>query len=95
MSIAITYFIPPNGEKRQGELSRIHAEDEAWFKANGAKLSAEELPGGDIVVYADIGIVTDDGEPDEVIEISGGRDCYATMAALRKQCEAAFSGAVS
>lgn len=87
MSINATYYERPHGKKRFMTITRIHPEDELWFKAHGAKLSTEELTTGDIVVYADIGMRTQEGEEVEAIEISGTRDSYETLTALRKQCE--------
>ncbi len=85
MSIEAILFIPPNGQQQVIQVTQISPDDEAWFKDNNAKLSMEEIP-GHTVVYADIGLVCE-GEPEEAIELSKGRTCIETMAALRKQCE--------
>lgn len=87
MSIEATIFITPSGRQEKITVMNITPEDEAWFKANGAKLSVEELSTGDMVAYADIGMRTREGEEVEAIEVSGSRNCSDTLAALRKQCE--------
>lgn len=83
-----TVFVPPNGEQQEITITKIRAEDREFFEKHGVKISMEEL-GGQNVVYADTGKVTD-GEPDELIEISHGRSCEDTLYALRAACERRF-----
>ncbi len=85
MSIAVTMFIPPNGKREVIQVTKVRPEDEAWFIASSAKLSMEEV-GGDVVMYADVGLMCQ-GEPEEAIELAGGRSCEDTLSALRAQCE--------
>jgi hypothetical protein len=87
MSIEATLFVPPNARREQITITKINPEDSQWFKDNGAKISLEEISTGDVVVYADIGMRTEEGDEVEAIEVSGTRTCTETMAALRKQCE--------
>lgn len=87
MSIEATLFILPNGQQRSITITKVTPEDEAWFKANAAKLSLEELRTGEVVMYADIGMRTREGDEVEAIEVAGSRTCSETLAALRKQCE--------
>lgn len=91
MSIRAKIYLPPNGEVKFIDLTEINEEDEAWFVQHEAKLSFEQLLNGQIVAYADIGLVDEDGEPEEAIEISWDRSCRDTMADLRVQCEGMLS----
>jgi hypothetical protein len=83
----VTIYKRPDGRQEVIDCTHIHDEDAAWFKANNVHISMEDI-GGQFAVYADMGKVDEDGEPDELIELSGNRDCFETMTALRKQCEA-------
>ena len=83
--LEVTLFQKPDGRQKSVFVRDIRLEDAAWFIKNNAIISMEEI-GGDMVLYADIGLEFHD-EPDEVIEISQGRTCEDTFAALRKQCE--------
>lgn len=85
-SIDCTYFMLPNGKRVESKINNIYEEDAAWFKANNAKMSAEQLRDGELVIYADVGIV-EDGDPIEAIELSMGRSCEETCHALRLQAE--------
>lgn len=87
MSIEATLFVPPNGRQEKTVITKINPEDSQWFKDNDAKISLEEISTGDVVVYADIGMRTIEGDEVEAIEVSGSRTCHETMAALRAQCE--------
>lgn len=87
MGIKATLYIPPNGQKKEIELTDINENDELWFVENNAKLSCEQLFEDRNVIYADIGLKDEEGEPLEGIEISFGRSCRETLAALRVQCE--------
>lgn len=64
----VTQYIRPNGEKRVLDVTKIHKEDEEWFLNKKAKLSVEDT-GAYIILYADIGIKNDEGEPDEAIVV--------------------------
>lgn len=87
MGIKATLFIPPNGREQEIIITEINEADELWFVENNAKLSGEELMNGQQVIYADVGLKDEEGEPLEGIEISQGRSCRETIAALRVQCE--------
>lgn len=83
-----TVFIPPHGRSEVIDLKNIRPEDEDYFVAHNIAISLEQLA-GEIIVYADIGDVDEDGEPVELIEFSQGRSCEDTLTALRKLCEGA------
>lgn len=83
--IEATLYQRPNGATKTIEVHNIYIEDEAWFKANGAKLSMEDHA-GTFIVYADVGLTHPEGDPIEAIEFSAGRTCEDTMQALRTQC---------
>lgn len=83
-----TLYKQPFGRTQEIDISEIDDSDAEWLEANGVKISLEEI-GGVFVVYGDIGHKTEDGEPDEIVEISQGRTCRQVMAALRQACEKA------
>ena len=81
----VTIFVKPDARKHAVTVTNILPEDAAWFRSKGALVSMEDL-GGEMAIYADIGLAVD-GEPEEAIELSCGRSCKETFSALRKQCE--------
>lgn len=83
--LEVTLFQKPDARQTKLIVRDIYPEDAAWFIANKAFISMEKIR-GNTVIYADVGLEFD-GEPDEVIEISQGRNCKDTFAALRKKCE--------
>lgn len=89
MTLTVTCFIPPHGRKEAVEIPNVYPDDEAFFKKHGIKVSMEELGVGGFAVYADTGKVTD-GEPDELMVISGDRSCHDSLKALRQECEKRF-----
>lgn len=86
----VTIYKRPDGRTEVIDCRHVRAEDEAFFKQHGVAISMEDI-GGAFAVYADIGKTDEDGDPDELIEISGSRNCEDTLSALRQQCEAAFA----
>ena len=82
----VTLYKQPHGRSEEIDISNVLPEDEAYFKRNKVRISMEEV-GGQFAVYADDGTEADDGEPDELIELSQGRSCKETLSALRKLCE--------
>lgn len=86
----VTVYHRPDGHPEVIDCKHVHDEDATWFQSNNVAISMEDI-GGQFAVYADVGHVDEEGEPDELIELSGDRDCFETMAALRKQCESAIA----
>lgn len=86
----VTLYMRPHGHTKVIDCANVRSEDEQFFKERGIKLSMEDL-GTEFVVYADIGKTTEDGEPDELVELSAGRTCEDTLFSLRQQCEEALS----
>jgi hypothetical protein len=86
----VTIYHRPNGRPEVLDIPNVHAEDAVWFKANNVKVSMEEDGGAGFIVYGDIGRKDEDGEPDEVLVLSGGLNCQDTLAKLRKECEEAL-----
>lgn len=76
-SINCKMFHRPNGVSQEVELKSIRSEDANWLIGNGIKVSMEEIAPEQYAVYADYG-----GE-EEYIELSNGRNCWETMAAMR------------
>jgi hypothetical protein len=87
MTYPCTIYLRPHGHRDQIMIQNIDPDDEAWFAANSVKLSMEEDGGGGVIAYADIGLVDEDGEPDEVIVFSGAMGCIETLHKLRLECE--------
>lgn len=83
----VTFYIRPNGSQKVVDIKNVEPADEAFFVQHNVKVSMENIGGEEYVAYADYGAVIDD-EPDEAIELSKGRDCKATLHALRQQVEA-------
>ena len=81
-----TVFILPHGRSEVIDLKNIRPEDEAYFTERGIHISLEQL-NGEMVVYADLGKPNKDGDPEELIEFSHGRNCQDTLSALRRLCE--------
>lgn len=82
----VTLYRQPYGHTVDLDITNVLPEDAAFFEKNNIRISMEEV-GGMFAVYADDGTKTEDGEPDELIELSQGRTCEETLHALRKQCE--------
>ena len=68
----VSVYLKHNGSSTTVELPLL-PEEEQWFTEHEAKLSMEES-GGLYTLYADIGLLTKDGEPDEVIAIVNPAD---------------------
>lgn len=86
----VTIFLRPDGHTQVIDCRKVRAEDEQFFKQHGVAISMEDI-GGQFAVYADIGRTDPDGGPDELIELSGTRNCEDTLTALRQQCEEALA----
>ena len=87
----VTFYKAPNGAQEVLNITKIHPEDEQFFTESGVVISMEDI-GGDFVVYADTGVINEEGEPEEFIEIAQGRSCEDVLKALRVSCEVFFSG---
>lgn len=88
--IEATLFLRPNGGKITQVITDISPYDANWFKANDVKISMEDIGISGFACYADYGRTLADGEPVEMIVISGGRTCKAVMGELRVKCEVAL-----
>jgi hypothetical protein len=82
----VTFYKVPNGTAVPLAITNVDPDDAAWFQSVGARVSMEET-GGQFVCYADVGVVDEDGEPDEAVEIAAGRTCEETLKALRIQAQ--------
>lgn len=89
MTLPFIMFTPPNAKQTALEMREITPEDKAWYKENNIKVSMEEIPTGEIVIYADYGAKTEDDEPDEMLYIvPKGEKCKESMSKLRAKIEA-------
>jgi hypothetical protein len=96
-TVTATLFVPPRGERREIEVSKVLPDDADYINRKGIKVSLEELMTGDTVVYFDDGKrVNDDPDedPDEIIIISRGgkttcEECFREGVELLKKREAA------
>lgn len=88
-SIDVTLYQRPNGKQSVIELTEITKEDADYFNKNNFRISLE--PQGDgtdnIIIYADYGKKDPDGEPEEIIIFSRGRECTECMTELRQLVE--------
>ena len=74
-TIKATLFIPPHGQLREIEVTKVYPEDADYLNTKGVKVSLEELMTGDTVIYFDDGKHIDDDpeeDPEEIIIISRG-----------------------
>ena len=87
-----TFFMAPDGHKRNSPITKMEQADYDWFLKYGAELSGE-VSGDDYVFYADVGCTQDDGEtPDEAMIITKESDCpYEQFHKLRLAAEAKMS----
>lgn len=94
MSLTVKIFADENGDPSgvpaTQTIRNVYEKDAEFFNKYNIKISMEPLSLGGHAVYADTGKVTD-GEPDELIEISGTRSCQDTLQALRQACEKRFN----
>lgn len=85
----VTLYKRPHGRKEVIDMTKIYPEDEQWFVEHDVKISMEDL-GFDFVVYADIGLASEDGDPDEITAFANKRTCEETMKLVRQRCEEAL-----
>lgn len=94
-SIKATLYQRPNGKKSVITLTKdeITKEDAKYFKGNKVKVSLEPQANGtdNIIIYADYGKRTEDGEPEEIIIFSRGREAIECMTELRQEVETALN----
>lgn len=84
----VTLFTRPNGKRSVIEMTRIYEEDEKFFIENDINISLEEgMSPDEFIIYADFGVLTEDGEPDELIYISKNEECSISMRKLRDMIE--------
>lgn len=86
----VTIYKKPHGRTEVIDCIHVYPEDEKFFIENNIRISMEDI-GGQFAIYADIGKMTPDDEPDELIQLSGSMDCFDTLKALRVQCEEAIA----
>ena len=82
MSIKATLYIRPNADTKEIEITNISPEDAQWLNDNNVKVSLEDAPPM-LIIYADYGKTTIDGEPNEhLMVVPANSDCVAVMARL-------------
>jgi hypothetical protein len=89
--VKVTLYKQPHGRTEVIDITKVLPDDAAYFQRHRVSISMEDI-GGMFAIYADIGKETEDGEPDELIELSQGRSCEETLSALRRQCEEELAG---
>ena len=90
----VTIYKRPHGRTEVIDIANVLPEDAEYFEKNIIKVSMEDIGVG-FALYANIGRLNEDDEPDEVIHITTpGQTCEEAMARLRNLCEKAlaFSG---
>lgn len=78
-TIKATIYHKPNGRKEQIELTNIYSEDAKYINDNDIKVSLEQLDYNDFAIYFDYGLVDEDDEPIEHIELTLGKSCEETI----------------
>lgn len=85
MSYPVTYFIRPYGHRQEGTIGHIHQEDADWLASHNVKISMEDTYAG-MIIYADYGKTTEDGEPDEhLMIVKENESCFDAMSRLVRQ----------
>lgn len=87
----VDFYAKPDGRVRTLEIKSVYPEDREFFELHNIRVSMEDI-GGMFAIYADIGKKTEDGYPDELMELSGQRSCEETLNALRMACEIEMKG---
>lgn len=81
-----TLYTRPNGNKKEIDILNINPEDSEYFESSDFHVSLE-YTGQQVILYADCGFKTEDGEPDEVIYISiMPESCESAMKKLKCLC---------
>jgi hypothetical protein len=85
--LEVTMFLKPTGRKQKATIQNISEADAEFFQENNIAISMEDMFDR-FVIYADVGIKTSDGEPDEVMYLtSPDESCIDAMNRLRELCE--------
>lgn len=79
----VTLFKRPHGLTELVRIRNIDPADHHFLESHNVKVSMEFIDLDQVVVYGDYGAVDSDGNPDEIVVISGGRSCLETMRELR------------
>lgn len=89
----VTFYLRPNGQTREMDITNIQDEDAIWFESNNVTISMEEINDSTYAIYADIGLYEDDEEtPREIIHITGpGESCENALSKIRTMCENAIN----
>lgn len=90
MSLHITIYTRPRGDKEVIVCRNIYDDDADFFRTRSINVSMEADGNSGYIVYADYGARTEDGEPNEMIVMSNGRSCEDTLAELRQLTERAM-----
>lgn len=88
--LAITLYKRPNGAQEEIICRFISEDDANWFKTRSVKVSMESDGRDNHILYADYGGVDEEGEPEEIVVFSAGRDCEPCMKELRERTERAM-----
>lgn len=91
----VTFYTRPNGHSIDHDITNVRDEDAIWFESNDVAISMEEIDTGVFVIYADVGLLEDDGEtPMELIHITSlNESCEDALSTVRSMCEEALSEA--
>lgn len=82
MSYPVTHFIRPYGRRAKVVMRHIHQKDADWLASHNVKVSMEDTDAG-MIVYADYGKKTVDGEPDEhLLIVKAGETAFEAMERL-------------
>lgn len=89
----VTFYTRPNGNAIDHDITNVRDEDAQWFESNHVTISMEEIDPGIFAIYADVGLLEDDGEtPMELIHITSlNESCEDALNTVRTMCEEAIS----
>lgn len=82
-----TIFTRPHARQERIVVKDVDPEDAEFFVQNNVFISMESDQMDNRIVYADYGRRTEDGEPDELIELARLRSCREVLKALRQRIE--------
>lgn len=89
----VTFYTRPNGNSIDYDITNVRDEDACWFESNDVTISMEEIDPGIFAIYADLGLLEEDGEtPRELIHVTSlNESCEDALNAVRAMCEEALN----
>lgn len=77
----------PDGRKENIWIANINEDDRAWFQEKYVRISMEDIGVG-YAIWADVGLLDEEGEPREVTYVTRGDElCADALHKVRLECE--------